>query len=356
MSNPDAAYDGVVAAIRQAKTEVRLQVFSFEGSSAAADKVLKAIADKQRENPAFKAYLELDGDFTPTAETIKVALEKHHLDAEVASHVKWPSRAIDHTKTTIVDGTTGFVGSANLEKKHMKQVVMQVSGPVVDTLLSDFDTAWREAPIHFSVRNGLVLPSEIGADLPLAAHPDASRADDVPMTWLSKDNDKPGEKDSYDNDADQGLLAALAAATTEIHVETPNSNDPRVIQALADAANRGVKVEVMLPRTFNELTSRLDGGNNIQFAQRIPQRLSEEGRAHFELRYYSPDGKTDGWDHIKYLEVDGQWAYVGSQNADQQSWKHSREAGLGIDDSTQAQKLDAAIFQPDWAIALPHPL
>jgi phosphatidylserine/phosphatidylglycerophosphate/cardiolipin synthase-like enzyme len=46
--------------------------------------------------------------------------------------------------------------------------------------------------------------------------------------------------------------------------------------------------------------------------------------------------------------VDGEWAYVGSQNMDKQSFGPSREIGVGIDDPQTVKEMEAEIFDKDW--------
>ena len=124
---------------------------------------------------------------------------------------------------------------------------------------------------------------------------------------------------------------------------------------MADAMARGVRVKLMLPKNFNQMRAIVDGANNDQFLHKFVAQLPARSRANFELRWYVPEGGTfeDGNNHTKFLSVDGLWSYVGTQNMDKQSFRNSREIGLGIDDAETTRQLDAAVFDGDWVKGVP---
>ncbi|MDB5099696.1 MAG: cls [Cyanobacteria bacterium RYN_339] len=358
--------DKLIAEIGQAQHEVRLQTFVIDFNAASFKKLMAALAEKQRQNPAFKVMINYGGEFrfhlNPkiavgslgkawTSADLKAALHQHGVEAQVASFIRVPNLNVLHSKTVIIDGKIALVGSANLTDTQSKEVVVKVTGPVVEAFLQDFESGFAASAHRFHVTQDGV--TELGAkDLWAAPAVDRTVSKGmVPLTFLSK----PAGGEYLASDATRGLLAAIGAAESEIKLFSPNFNNPDVWQALVGAADNGVQVKIMLPKDFNNARAAVDGGNNYQFLTRDLAQLPPRLRRRIEVRWYSADGVSTGpaTNHIKYASIDGSWTYVGSQNFDNQAWKKSREAGLGIDDAAHTKALAKVLFDGDWARALP---
>ena len=64
----------------------------------------------------------------------------------------------DHTKTTIIDRKIAFVGGMNIGREYRydwHDLMMEVSGPIVDQLQYDSDKAWARASVFGDVANFL---------------------------------------------------------------------------------------------------------------------------------------------------------------------------------------------------------
>lgn len=337
----DEAIERLITLLKDAKHELSFQTYLFDYGSEAAVRLLDALAQKQRENPAFKVNILYDRDFNPLS-TLEDALERHGVKAQAAAYAPILSRASNHAKVYILDGQTALLGGNNVDSPAERDLMVKLRGPVVATLLRDFDAAWGRSERFLNATK--TPPAHVVAETAAATRPE------VPMTLLSKQGVALVGK-FYDNDADQALLAAMGAAKREIRIASPNLNDVRVWEAVADATRRGVKVRVTMPKDYNNVGSGLDRSANADFLTFWAQ-LPKAARANLELRWSSEDGRTPHHDHTKYLSVDGLWAYVGSQNMDNQSWSFSRELGLGIDDATETGRLDA-VFEGVWKTSLP---
>lgn len=336
----DEAIDRVIELLKDAKTEFSFQTYLFEYDSEASKRLLDALAQKQREIPGFKVNILYDRDLNPF-NTLKDALRRHGVEAQAAAYSPTISRASNHAKVYIIDGHTAMLGGDNVDNPAERDLMVLLRGPVVDTLLRDFDTAWSQSSSFLNATR--TPPTHIKGEAPLATRPE------VPMTLLSKK----GVRligDYYRNDADQALLAAMKAAKREIRIASPNFNDVEVWNAIADATQRGVKVRITMPKGYNSIGALIDRAPNSDFLTFWAQ-LPKAAQANLEVRWTSEDGVTPHDDHTKYLSVDGEWAYVGSQNMDNQSWSFSRELGIGIDDATETQRLDA-IFDATWEKSL----
>lgn len=336
----DEAIDRVIELLKDAKHEISFQTYIFDYASEASRRLLDALAEKQKEIPGFRVNILYDRDLNPFS-TLSQALKRHGVEAQAAAYASSVSRAANHAKVFILDGQTAMIGGNNIDNPAERDLMVTMRGPVVETLLRDFDAAWSQSA------------SFLNASRTPPAHAKGETLDPtrpmVPMTLLSKRGVAFVGK-YYHNDADQAMLAAMKAAQREIRIASPNLNDVKVWEAIADATRRGVKVLITLPKDYNSMAAGIDRAPNADFLTFWAQ-LPAKSRANLEMRWSSEDGKTPHDDHTKYLSIDGEWAYVGSQNMDNQSWSFSREVGLGIDDATETRRLDA-VFDATWQQSL----
>ena len=109
-----------------------------------------------------------------------------------------------------------------------------------------------------------------------------------------------------------------------------------IMAHLEAAGRRGVKIRFLMEKKgeFASVPATIDR------LKRIPN------LAFRQIDYSRMTG--NGIIHAKYFVVDGQSAYVGSQNFDWRSFSHIHETGLKITDPTVAAQVQA-IFEIDWA-------
>ena len=170
-----------------------------------------------------------------------------------------------------------------------------------------------------------------------------------------------GINNAIDNPQDLGLLAAIGASQRVIRIMSPNLNDDAVKDALLDALARGVTVQLVLSRGFNEKAENLpnQGGGNQANADelyaRALQRVGEDAACErLQIRWYVDpdlglvDGNGEGAAHLKYTSFDDQLVVVGSTNMDTQSWNFSGEANVAIDDRATTTRYDAEVFTPHF--------
>jgi len=109
----------------------------------------------------------------------------------------------------------------------------------------------------------------------------------------------------------------------------------RVMEAMDKAGERGVKTRFMVEK-------KMLRASDPATLERLKKIKGLELRV-FEFGKLS----TDGIVHAKYFVVDGNEAYVGSQNFDWRSLKHIHETGLRVLDKKIVGQV-AAIFEEDW--------
>jgi phosphatidylserine/phosphatidylglycerophosphate/cardiolipin synthase-like enzyme len=280
---------------------------------------------------------------------LEVAFARAGIRAQVAISRPWWSRRGHHPKTFLIDGRIGILGGDNIDSPREKDMMVVVEGPIVRAMGVDFADAWAQAARPLSA-DPLPEPPDPPA-LPDAAPCPGSM---VPMALLSKRGSTHFWGEDYqDNDSNQAFVAALLAARTEILIQTPALNADLVLRALVEAAARGVTIRICLPLLqHNRLATKLDAADNgsfVAFWAQLPPRL----RDRIHLRDFSSNGRIREENHTKFLCVDRQWIYVGSQNLDNQSFAFSRELGVGIDDPAIAEAFAAEVFERDWSTSLP---
>ncbi|PRC94682.1 phospholipase D-like domain-containing protein [Solimicrobium silvestre] len=115
----------------------------------------------------------------------------------------------------------------------------------------------------------------------------------------------------------------------------PGAAFENVINRLAAAGARGVKIRFLM----EEKGKSLSDTGTIERLKQIP---------HLEFRFLDYSKLTgNGIIHAKYMVVDGDTAYVGSQNFDWRSFEHIHETGLRITDHDVVAQIHA-IFEQDW--------
>jgi cardiolipin synthase len=129
------------------------------------------------------------------------------------------------------------------------------------------------------------------------------------------------------------MLALINSAKETLSIENEEMKDTQVEQALADAASRGVKVQVVLPAPDSgDKDSNSDG---VSFLKKANVSVREDKKLYI---------------HAKIIIADEQEAYVGSENFSSTSLDKNRELGMLIAEASIIQGLEEA-FMTDYANA-----
>jgi phosphatidylserine/phosphatidylglycerophosphate/cardiolipin synthase-like enzyme len=342
----------VIEELKSAKSEIDIQTYVWDVDKAASIKLLDALAAKQKENPDFKINVFLGLSWSPLDKLSK-EFAKRGMTVNQARFFDVKTQSANHSKMYVFDGHTAILSSANVENKRMVDTAFKLRGPVVDTMMKDFDQGWMTAAAWTSPDGKeLPKPSAPPSHVKLPA-PTAATGTKVPMTLLSKAGRGVDAVNPRVNNSNEAMLAAMKAASKTIKLQTPNLNDPGVLASLEAASRRGVKVEVLMPRHFNQVKSQLAGGGNNDMAIRWWAQLPADVQKNIDVRWYSGDGEKREYNHTKYMSIDDSWLYMGSQNFDMMSWEAIREMGIGIDDADEVKRLDALTFDKAWATSVP---
>ncbi|HTO07316.1 MAG TPA: phospholipase D-like domain-containing protein [Myxococcota bacterium] len=244
----------------------------------------------------------------------------------------WPRfapRRRDHRKILVVDGSVAFMGGLNIGDEYISGLGRKPSGE-----------EWRDAHVRVEgpcVRDleAVFLESWFRADGPeVAWHSLLERAPapagDVRCAVLA---DGPTYRRRRTRDL---LLAALEHAQGAVRLVSPYfAPGRRVLELLAAASARGVSVTLLLAGT------RTDHPSLMRATRAVLPGLLACG-----VRVFEYDAAMM---HAKLACFDGDWCAVGTSNLDRQSFEHSYEVNLVIEDADVAKRtidlFDADIAQ-----------
>ena len=321
----DAYFSRLLEAVENADESVDIRTYIFDN-----DDFALAVADRLRERSAdidVRILLDSIGNVL-AAQADPESLPHDHraplsmrayLERDSSVRVRYmtnPWFTGDHTKTTIIDRETAFVGGMNIGREYRHDwhdLMMEVTGPVVDRLQFESDKAWARGSIFGDLAGALRL---LGGEKELAGR------DGYPIRVL--------ETKHFDSQIHKAQIAAIQNAQSYIIIENAYFSDDRTIYELIRARRRGVDVRVIIPAQGNH--GPLNASNKVTINM-----LLEHG-----IRVYEYPGMS----HVKAAIYDG-WASVGSANFDKLSLKVNRELNLATSDPDTVNRLLAQVFIPD---------
>jgi phosphatidylserine/phosphatidylglycerophosphate/cardiolipin synthase-like enzyme len=355
-----AVFDAMSRLIESAQHEVLIQSFAYEDSYSthALKSALVSLEAKRRKEapngPPVQVRILMDQQrghlpFGPDNvgplewDLASLHLDPRYVQVQVKPYGQWVVGVL-HSKDVVVDGREALVTGFNLQRSSDLNVNWYdagflFQGDVVHTLREEFADAAKR------VR------------LPLGADPSAGKdlGGRVPMLLVGRpSDDDPAARDTR-NSQDQVFVALFNHAQRSIHAASPNLSAPPVLQALVQACQRGVHVQLLLSKGFNQTKADLPfaGGPNGDLVAQLEAEVQALGvSGNLEIHWESDDGRSPvvgngpSAAHVKYTSVDGQVAVVGSTNLDNQSWYHSREIDVVVDSAALARAWDAQVFLP----------
>jgi cardiolipin synthase len=255
----------------------------------------------------------------------------------LTAHRGWEVNQRDHRKLTVIDGKVAFLGGINIssvysggsfsresarhpghgQKVPWRDTDLRVEGPAV----ADFQKLFVETWVRQAGDKGPPLA-------PADYFPPLQRAGDAIVRAIGGTPTEPYSQ-IYAT-----LISALRSAETSILLANAYFDpDPQLMQALEDAARRGVDVQLLLPSVSDTWLVEAAG-------RRHYGRLLEAGVKIFERR--------GALLHSKTTLIDGVWAAVGSTNLDWRSFLHNDEIDAVVLDADFGDRMKAA-FEGDLA-------
>ncbi len=325
-----ATYSAMFAAIRLAQNHINLESYIIED-----DEIGRQFADLLLEKQRRGVQVNLIYDSFGSVGTPQVFFDRLKAGGievlefnpvnPLAVKKGWLPNNRDHRKLLIVDGRIAFIGGINISSVYSSGSVtprsrtdtadpaawrdtdLQIEGPVVGELQKLFIETWeKQRGIALAAKAYFpVLPVQ-GRDIvrAIGSTPD----DPYSLIYLT-------------------LIYAIGNAEKQIHLTNAYFvPDPRLLQALIDAAGRGVDVRLILP---NHSDSQL---------------VFHAGRSHYSnllkagVRIYERGG---GLLHSKTASIDGVWSCVGSTNLDWRSFLDNDEVNAVVLGREFGQQMEA---------------
>ncbi|MBV9548058.1 MAG: phospholipase [Alphaproteobacteria bacterium] len=317
----DGAYSAMLAAIEGARKGVVLASYIFRNDEA-GDRFIKALTAARARGVEVRVLLDSIGTgylFSPMLRRLR----QGGVTARRFLHTWLPWRMPflnmrNHRKLLVVDGRLGFMGGINIgaencralrPKHHIDDIHFRVEGPAVRSLMAAFAHDW-------DFTSGEVLDDPMWwPDLPAVGNTFARGLSSGP------------DGDLYKLEAMLG--AALTLARERVRIVTPYFlPDARLQFAIAQAALRGVKVEIIIPQKSDQRLMDWAMAGHVRFFRHVGARFIQT---------------PPPFDHAKLATVDGAWSLIGSSNWDARSFRLNFEYDLECYGAEFAATLDALI-------------
>lgn len=362
LTDGPATYRAMQKAIREARHFIRMETYIFDDDEV-GNLFADLLIDRARDGLDVAVMVDAIGTLKVSEQLFErmraagIPVVVFNPINPLAAKAGWSLNERSHRKILVTDGTTGFLGGINVSGVYASS--SSGSGSALGSGGSGIgsgsssdkedekgdgqaqaadEAPWRDT--HIEIRGPAVSRidqvfmdgwHEQGGP-PIAMREAVRSAQTSEPLHVRILANEPGEEDGYA--VYLALMSAIQSAQESIHVTMAYfAPDPAFIQALQDAARRGVKVVLVLPG-FTDSKLVLHAGRSHY------TNLLEAGVKIYERR--------DALLHAKTLVVDGVWSTVGSSNLDWRSFALNHEINAVILGSEFGGQMEAA-FKEDVA-------
>ncbi len=315
----DAIFPAMIEAIAGAERSISLASYIFD-TDRAGDAIFKALCEARVRGVEIRVLVDAVGSRYSPVNMVSRLQEQGITAARFLptkiGRIPLFANLRNHRKILVVDGKTGFTGGANIREAHWLSLKpkhptaclhFRLQGPIVEQLQEVFVTDW-------AFTTGEELTGE-------AWFPALYRAGGIWARGIAHGPDEDFESLS------KVIFAALAGTREVVRIVSPYFiPDSRLVEALAVAALRGVRVEIYLPSNNNIPVADWAAAAQLDLILRPGCRV---------FRTAPP------FDHSKLLVVDQSWALIGSTNWDPRSLRLNFE-------------FNVECFDTDFVAALNH--
>ena len=323
----DEAFPRMMDAIASARDHIHLQSFII-GNDPIGRKVMALLAEKARSGVQVRVMYDRFGSTIAVLTGLFFRYRRtpnlHIAGWTMARLLKrqFQINLRNHRKVLIVDGEIAFTGGINIQSEHatfghrppIRDYHVRLRGPIVSELQYTF------------LRDWYYLTEEDPERLLCADHfPRLEKSGDVPIRLING-----GPASELDEICDT-LFACLVSAQKSILAVTPYLVPTAdIIQALRNAALRGVDVRVVVPEKNNHLYAGWAG-------RAFYEELLASGVRVYERR--------PPFIHAKGLIIDDVVAMIGTANFDVRSLKLNYETNLMIYDNDFINRLKQVMLE-----------
>ncbi len=297
---PTAGESVITSAIDEAKQSVWLEIYLLTDT-----KVVRALEDAAHRGLDVRVMLE------PHPYGVGSALPRETLDKLSAAGIKAQptssSFSLTHEKGLIIDGQTAYIMTCNFTR-----AALGGSSSTTNREYGIIDNNAQDVQAVTAIFNG-----DWGHSTPQYTDPNLV---------VSPDNSR------------NAFASLINGAHKTLAIEAEEMQDSQIEQDLVNAAQHGVQVQVILPTSSSSSSESSGGDSNSQGISTIKQggvQVKEDSQLYI---------------HAKIIIVDGQEAFVGSENISTASLDHNRELGVIVSDQNVLNTLQQT-FQQDWGVS-----
>lgn len=310
------AMSAMIAAIKNAKDHINLETYIFDQGEL-GDEFANVLIEKQKSGVQVNIIYDSVGSLSTPAEFFQrlrdagiSLIEFNPVNPLKRVGTAWRLNNRDHRKILIVDGKIAFTGGINISDDYTsgslfqsgsrnksnlgwRDTQIQVEGPAVASFQWLFLETWisqKSTELTLRMYFPKLKPEGNKVVRVIASAPGSGYA-------------------TY-----KAYVLAMQEAKISIHITNAYFvPDVQLIEALTDAAKRGVDVKLIFPS--------MSDTNLVMYASRsFYAPLLEGGVRIFELKASVL--------HAKTAVIDSYWSTVGSTNLDMRSFLHNREVNL----------------------------
>lgn len=319
IENGDHFYDAELDAMRQARHSINIEAYIFHKGKL-TDEVLQVLTERARAGVHVNLVLDAAGSLSTRKNYFKPLKEA---DGQVAwyhrlrLHNWFIINNRTHREITVIDGSTAFVGGAGYadwwrygtkSDPRWRDTMARIQGDAVRAIQGTFLENYLEA-------SGKILD---GGDYFPPATPDPGKTTALVVTSTPSSGGSTRARVLFQT--------LIAGARKSIYITTPYFlPDRSMMDELVDAAQRGVRVSVIVPGKHDDHALTRSSGRSSY------GRLLKAGAIVYE---YEPS-----MIHAKIAIFDGAWSVIGSTNLDNRSFGINDEVNVAVLDPQIASRL-----------------
>jgi len=333
-------------------------------------------------------------------------LDPKYVRLEIKAHRHQSLRAVNHAKSVIIDREYGMITGANMVTYHFtpeidtptgEELMMDHGfvfyGDIGFNMAAEFYSLWEKKGSkkhgYADYDSGNLDADEYApwnAESVITPKPYPAVVGVQPFSWGNLTEIGIVGRDSYgitrrlsqaNSPQNNAFKAAIDNAKSHVNINSPNLNSFDLMKTLRDAMARGVDINFLLSRNYQNYNGPLqEGGTNQDAVEKLNEWREElvkkngaDKVGQFNLVWFVTRGgnisgkeegeRVDSWrfilnekfynhNHTKFLSADNQVVIIGSANFDEQSWYNSRELNIVFDDHKTAKKLCEEVFLTDF--------
>ncbi|HEU5436706.1 MAG TPA: cardiolipin synthase [Telluria sp.] len=323
----------MVAAVRAATSSINLETYIFDQDPIGIQ-FAELLIEKQRQGVAVNVMYDAVGTLATPKEFFDrmkaggIQMVAFNPVNPAKAKGKWELNNRDHRKIMVVDGKVAFTGGINISSTYANSSLFRSKykpGKVDDSKVGWRDTHIKiEGPAVAALQFAFIdswVNQEGGELAPRPYFPALAPVGDKMVRVLATAPDT-------DSEIYKSLVVAINEARKSIHITSAYFvPDQQIVDALRDAAKRGIDVKLVLPGVS-------DHGLVMHAGRAFYEELLAGGVRIFQLQVAVL--------HAKTAVIDGVWSTIGSANIDRRSFIHNYELNVVILDPGFGRDMESA--------------